>query len=613
MKRIIKSLIFLAAVFVTATSCEGYLDKYPLDRPSNKTFYSNQDEILMAVNACYNNLTSTTSTWPTGLPDVFFRDIITDMAATRLNTSSFIPFKTGELNSNSRIVSEDWSWYYAGIGRANSLLEGMEAARANSDPAIFERVKSEARVLRAICYLNLISNFGDVPFFTNVIDIDEASNITRTPKSQILSFIYSELDEAAPALPTSYTGANRGRITRGAAYAMKARAALYNKDYAVARQAAQAVMDLNVYGMYPSYRDLFTYAGEYCNEIILDYQYKSTERTHELHGLVAPRNSEGQSQNFPTEDLIASFECTDGLPINESPLYDPTNPFENRDPRLFGAIILPRVWDGETVNTYGTIFNGMEYMSSKENLYAADGVTLLESSLSVKERTVFNSKTNTTVANQEVTNEWSSFTGYCMYKYIEEANLAVPGACQNNIILCRYAEVLLIYAEASIELNQIDQSVLDAMNTIRARAYGNTASNGVTDINATNYPKITTTNQNELRKILRRERKVELCFEGFRYDDLRRWGLLTKALNKRINYGRPENFSMLSATDIPEIDDDGLVTFRYARDRYGLNNEVSKLRYWEEFGVITEAYNLYPIPLSEIQLNPNLTQNDGYN
>jgi len=194
---------------------------------------------------------------------------------------------------------------------------------------------------------------------------------------------------------------------------------------------------------------------------------------------------------------------------------------------------------------------------------------------------------------------------------MDETNVATPNNCYLNLILCRYAEVLLIYAEASIELGQIDQSVLDAINMIRARAYGNTTSSG-TDIEATNYPRITTTDQADLRKIVRRERKVELCFEGFRYEDLKRWGILVKALNQRRTYGRAENYTALTPTNIPIIDDDGLVTFPYAEDTYGLTNEVRKLRFYEEFGTISEKFNLLPIPVGEIQLNPNLTQNPGY-
>ena len=309
--------------------------------------------------------------------------------------------------------------------------------------------------------------------------------------------------------------------------------------------------------------------------------------------------------------MIASFECTDGLTIDQSPLYDPTNPFKNRDPRLHGAVILPRVWDGTTVKTNGTVFNGLEFMSSKEKLTGADG-KLLASSLSEKEKTVLDQKTNKTVANQEVTNAFSSFTGYCIYKYMDEANMAISQQNYNNLILCRYAEVLLIYVEASVELGQIDQSVLDALNTVRARAYGNSTAAG-TNIDATNYPKVTTMNQADLRKIVRRERKVELCFEGFRLEDLKRWNLLVKALSQRTNYGRPENYTMLKSTDIPVFDADGFVTFPYATEKYGLNNEQAKLRYFEKYGIIPETYKLLPIPLNERELNPGLTQNPGYN
>jgi hypothetical protein len=470
---------------------------------------------------------------------------------------------------------------------------------------------AEGKVIRAICYIELIQKFGDVPFIKSFIDIDEALKLTRTPKSEILAFIYSELDEAANDLPAKYTKTeDKGRITKGAALAMKARVALYNSDWAVARSASKAVMDLGVYKMYPSYRDLFTYKAEYCDEIILDVEYHQLSRHHNFHFFNAPRNSNGQSQNFPTEDLVASFECTDGKTIDNSPLYDPTNPFKNRDPRLYGAIILPRVWDGTNIKTNGTVFNGLEYMSSKEKLYGADG-KILPASLSEKEKTVLDTKTNKNITNQEVTNAYSSFTGYCIYKYMDEANMAISQQNFNNLILCRYAEVLLIFAEASVESGQIDQSVLDALNTVRARAYGNSSSSG-TNINATNYPKITTTDAAELRKIVRRERKVELCFEGFRFDDLKRWGLLQKALNQRVNYGRPENFTKLSPTDIPVFDSDGFVTFPYATETYGLNNEQVKLRYFEKYGIIPENYVLLPIPLNERELNPGLSQNNGY-
>jgi starch-binding outer membrane protein, SusD/RagB family len=600
----------LIIALITLFSCEDYLDKFPLDKPSDETFYSSQDEIQMAVNACYNYI-AMRDQWP-WVPTSLMTDAITDIQSTRSTSSNLIQIKKGELNASSSFPEHIWEHYYKGVNRTNSLLDNMFKAEDVSDNEIFKRIKAEARVIRALCYIELIQKFGDVPFITSFTDVEEALNLTRTPKSEILTFIYKELDEAAPDLPNKYTDTtDKGRITKGAALALKARVALYNNDWIVARNAAKAVIDLGVYKLYPSYRDLFTYKAEYSDEIILDFQFNEITRTHVFHWYLAPRNSQGQSQNFPTEDLIASFECTDGKIISESPLYDPTDPFSNRDPRLHGAVILPRVWDGETIKTNGTVFNNFEFMSSKEILYQADGTTVLPSSLREKEKTVLNQNTGKMVTNQEVTNAYSSFTGYCIYKYMDEDNMTRAQQNYNNIILCRYAEVLLTYVEASIEAGQIDQSVLDALNMIRARAYGNTTTSG-TNINADNYPKITTFNADELRKIVRRERKVELCFEGFRFEDLKRWNLLVKALSQRTTYGRPENFSKLSATDIPVIDSDGFVTFPYAEDRYGLNNEQTKLRYFEKFGIIPESYKLFPIPLNETELNPGLAQNPGY-
>ena len=608
-----KKIYLLLLTSYLLVSCNKNLDKFPIDSPSNETFYSSQAEILMAVNACYPYIGARTPIFPT-IPAVMMSDLVTDVSATRLTTTSYVAFKSGQLNSNQDLSSFWWNNCYQGINRTNALLDNIGRAEASSDPAIFKRIKSEARVIRVIMYTYLLQNYGDVPLITHNISIDEGLNQTRTPKADILKFIYSEIDEAAADLPAKYTATNdKGRITKGCAYAIKARIALYNGDWAVAKAAAKACMDLNVYKLYPSYHDLFSFKAINNDEIILDDQYMAVNKTSAYMQFNGPRNSQGQSQSFPTEDLVESFECTDGKLVSESPLYDPRNPFANRDPRLAGAIMLPRVWDGTTVNTYGTVFNGIEIMSSKEKLFAAGSTTdILPTSLGEKEKTVYDSKTQKNITNQEVTNPFSSFTGYIANKYMDSIWVATPAATYTNFILCRYPEVLLTYAEASIELGTVDQTVLDAINMARARAYGNTNSSGDTDIDAANYPRVITTDIADLRRIVRRERKIELCFEGFRLQDLKRWGILQKALSQRINYGRPENFSKLSPTDIPVFDADELVKFPYATDKYGLNNEQTKLRYFETYGIIPENYNLLPIPLNEIQLNPKLTQNPGY-
>lgn len=608
MKKVLLFLFVLPALF---WGCKKNLDKVPVFSPSNVTFYSTEAEIIMAVNACYQYVGARTTAFPT-IPMQLLTDFVTDIGATRLNTSPYIVMKSGQLNSQQALSGFWWNLCYQGINRTNALLDNMGRAEASSNPVIFKRVKSEARAIRALMYTYLVQNYGDVPLVTKVLTVEEGLQVDRTPKAEVSQFIYTELEEAAPDLPTKYTGGERGRITRGACYAIKARQALYNGDWQIAKNAAKACMDLNVYKLFPGYREQFLMRNQNNDEVILDDQFMQTSKTSANHQYMGTRMGGGQVQAFPTEDFISGVECTDGMLITQSPLYSNTNPFANRDPRLYGAVILPRVWDGATITRAGTRFNGCEYMSSKEALKAPDG-SILPTSLTKLEERVLDQKTGNIVANGDVSNPFPSFTGYALYKYADSIWSTSSNQCYNNFTLCRYAEVLLTYVEASVELGQIDQSVLDALNMTRARAYGNTNSSGVTDIDATNYPRITTTAAADLRKIVRRERKVELCFEGFRLQDLRRWGLLVKALNVRNNYGRPENYSILQADDIPVVDADELFTFPYATERYGATNEQLKLRYWETFGTVPAAYNLLPIPIGEIQLNPKLTQNPGYN
>ena len=166
---------------------------------------------------------------------------------------------------------------------------------------------------------------------------------------------------------------------------------------------------------------------------------------------------------------------------------------------------------------------------------------------------------------------------------------------ENNFILMRYAEVLQIYAEARIESGNIDQSVLDAINKVRARGYG------VNLEETSQYPAVTTTDQSELRKIIRRERRAELAGEGLRIFDIRRWRIAEYVMNG-IFLGRPDGlYSIVSSP--PEIDDHG-------HPNYG--DAVSL--YWN---VEPRVFNpnrdyLWPIPQAEIDVNTEMTQNPGY-
>jgi hypothetical protein len=165
-----------------------------------------------------------------------------------------------------------------------------------------------------------------------------------------------------------------------------------------------------------------------------------------------------------------------------------------------------------------------------------------------------------------------------------------------------------MYAEAKIELGQIDQSVLDAMNMVRARAYK------VNYTATSSYPAVTTTNQAQLRKILRVERRMEFAFEGTRYHDLIRWRLAEKALNNHPIYGVLDPADMRTKLvkkglwffpSTPQIDDDGLVDFS-AMYNAGLIKMLAERKF-----DASKQY-LWPIPSTEIKINPNMIQNTGY-
>ncbi|MDR8393611.1 RagB/SusD family nutrient uptake outer membrane protein [Aliifodinibius sp. S!AR15-10] len=580
MKSVNRLLIAIVGIIIFS-ACQDFISKAPLEGPSAENFFSSEEELVMGVNAAYNYISPRMADFPYSMEDN------TDIVMSRV-TNEYQIFRLGELFTTSDVFEEYWDRSYQGINRSNVILNNGERAQDDTSPELFNRIMAEARVIRAVNYFELIQKFGDVPLITETPTLEEAGNIERTSKSQILEFILTELDEAAADLPNEYQGSEIGRVTKGSALAIKTRAALYNEMYDVAIDAAEKVMNLGVYSLHPSFSELFSYEGQYSDEIILADQYLQGERAYGVSVIMGRNTSPGAWSGInPTQHLVSSFEATDGLPIDESPLYDPTNPFVNRDPRLAATVLQPRVWDGteESIKTYGTIFDGREYMSTHDP------------ELIPHESYILDRNSGEMIANQDVLHEWRTKSGYNLKKYVNEEDAG--NASSKNVILYRYADVLLMYAEAKIESGEIDQTVLDAINRVRARAYevgvGQTGQ----------YPAITTTSQSELREIIRRERIAELAFEGLRYEDLKRWGLMEEVYGQDNIWGRPGNYTELEPDDIPEIDENGMVDFSAYAEEENLLFMVTTGR-WDP------AYMLWPIPQSEIDLNPNLTQNPGY-
>ncbi|WP_146901913.1 RagB/SusD family nutrient uptake outer membrane protein [Adhaeribacter aerolatus] len=560
-----KCIKFIAVVMLAGLVGCSDLDLNPLSESSTSTFYSNQKELELAVNDLYR-------TGFFGNDD----ELYTDNYWHRAQGGNAVTY--GTLNADDGAVLNFWNNAYKQIARVNSFLANKDRAKNNTPANIMTRLEAEARFVRAYQYSRLITHFGDVPFLKDQVSLEESYKLNRASKDEILQFIFSELDWAAENLPATYGSGELRRFSKGAALAIKARTALYMDKWAEARDAAKAVMDLagtGVYALHPSYRDLFLTAAETSKEIIISVPRSQAQGVFTETAAVKDqisRNATGFGAQIPTWELMDSYEATDGLPIDESPLYNPRRPFANRDPRLAASIV-----------EIGSTWLGFRYQPHPDTLR------------------VKNYKTGQLVNNLDsrAVATFASYTGLLWKKGVD-LTWADRLVEDNDQIILRYAEMLLTYAEAKIELGEIDAAALNALNQVRARAYS-------VNVNQTDkYPAVTTTDKNGLRTIIKRERRVEFAKEGLRYMDLIRWGIAEKALTKPV-VGLPDpnkqDRTKWPFPGVPTIDEDGIPDYSALLS----DVKVLAIRNFDK----TKQY-LWPIPATERRVNTNLTQNTGY-
>ena len=564
-----KRHIIPAIIALCLCSCSK-LDLYPLDTGSNDSWYKTEDQMVMSIRGLYR-----TVFWPLD------NDYWADDHQSRSNLNIITG---GTINGESSEVKNRWQNCYKAIARANTILANLDNAqeRLGISEEKVRLYRAQTLVARAAQYCILTTYFGDVVYVDKELSIEEAFRMGRTDKSEILEKVYADLETAAADLPVSYTGSVE-LATRGAALAIKARYALFNGEWQIAADAARRCMDLGVYELYPEFSKLFLASTAHASENILSWP-----RSVDLDITLDPgnvmgyctRNRGGYASEYPSWELFCSFLCRDGKPIDESPLFNPHKPFENRDPRC-----------AATIAEFGTEHLGVIY---DPNPYSFN---------------VMNNITGKQIKNLDCNSNsmYASFNGLVRKKGVDEdwVNNQTFKVAPDYVFI-RYAEVLLIYAEAKIELGQIDASVLNAINSVRARAYGVQLSQ------TSAYPAVTALGQDEMRRIVRLERRMELAYEGLRYMDLLRWKLAEKALNQP-NYGLLDNAGLKKLCDdgnwffayVPEIDEDGIADFsRLYED--GLCKIISKRNF-----DASKNY-LWPIPSQEVLTNPFLGQNDNY-
>ncbi len=520
-------ILFTVLIAMTFTACKkDILDTVPNDRVSSAIFWKTETDALYAVNAIYASLDAV---------NLFVLDGITDIGHTNTTFTVEFNIENGTYDAAHFRIQTEWQSGYRSIFLANEVLNNIDRI-STSNAALIDRLKAEARVLRAYFYLKLTGLYGDVPLITSDITVGEGITIPRTSQADIWLFINKELTDAANVLPVDYSSADIGRVTKGAALALKARASLWAGNHTEAAAAAKQVIDLNTYGLLEAYGNLFTYTHENSKEVILDKQFLAGTLTHNAFSFMGPYSQRNSGSTFvPTKALADLFTMSNGLDITDPTSgFDPQNPYANRDPRMRFTMFV----DGDVLPS------GIQFRP----VPGEDG------------------------ADEVGKTQYNTSTGYSLKKYIVADDLTTPGASGLNFILLRYAEVLLTYAEAKIELDEIDASVYDAINAVRTRA----------DVG---LPALTAgLTQEALREIVRRERTVELAFEGWHLFDIRRWKTAETAMTGKV-YG------------ITYYDNGSPVTVEVP----SVNRVFDKSKHY-----------LWPVPQREKLINAALGQNPGW-
>lgn len=544
------NIFILCSLFLV--SCENTLEKYPLNYPSTETFLRTEVEIQMAIVGVHTPF----YLYNDRIPFIIYYDTGSDISAERDQKPEQI-----YQNTTAWQLSDLWKNMYKSISRCNFILENIDRASSNVSADKIERYKAEAKVLRAYCYLILTSVFGDVPLIDHTLPLAEAY-VSRESIEKVVDFILSQCEEASQYLQQA-NEPNTMAMTKGFAWAVKARTALYNERWQDVIDACKKIMELEgvEYILEPNYGDITMLKGKTSKEIIWAVQYNQDDRSQGMPSRMKSRLAGGYSNKMPVQALVDSYECVDGLSIDKSPLYNPKEPWENRDPRLYYTVALP-----------GSIYFGYQFETDKDSVRCWN----------------YNQSPPIRIANLDATHAYASFSGYCWRKYCDPLEYRTDGASSINAVAFRYADVLLMYAEAKIEANQLDNSVYEAINKVRKRV---------------NMPEITKgKNQQELRAVIRKERKYELAGEGLRLFDIRRWKIANRLMNG-LCYGR---FPTGYPTTAPYIDEYGNPDYTNftEKDKFGTKLGV---RYFDP----NRDY-LSPIPASERQANPNLIQNPGY-
>ena len=481
MRQIKYAIILIATLFV---SCEGdFLERNPIDFLAPNNFQTERD-IKEAVNGIYRAYISDKN-----------EPIYLDFCVDNAYFPDYKALWSRTITNETNFVVNKWTWNYKVILRANTVLHFIDQVPLSEKA--YNQYKGEAKFMRALAYFDLSVYFGAAPLRLKPEGLEDADK-ALTSREELTGFVMKELDEAAELLPPSYSAADKGRATKGSALAIAARASIFNKKYDDVITYCGKIKELDCYKIMPEYKTLFLPEGEAGNlETIFDMQYETNNASLGL-------SNEWYSRFYlwngyqVSHDLYEQYYSTNGLSINDpnNTLYDETvltaqlnypstyvrqggydSRFINRDPRMNMSIVVPYSIDYYDRTTKAP---GVFYPTDKKS---------------------------------------ANFTSFRVKKYIDYNNNGVGAISGVNPVIIRYADILLMEAEAWVEKGGTydEDYVFSLINQVRQRP--SVMMPKVQDVEGTGLT------PQQLRDIIRHERRIEFAFEGLRLFDVMRWDI----------------------------------------------------------------------------------------
>ena len=453
--------IILAATIIFFSSCsEDFLDRKPTGTLTEETFFENEEHAILATNAIYSNFRS----WEyCGLPYIGATDVISD-DADKGSTENDGPYLKEVddffFDATNQTFSTIWKGHYQTISRANIAINRIPDIDMTA--SVKERLVGEAKFLRASNYFRLVQWFGDIPLVTTQLTEDQFFTQKRNAKSEVYTLIEQDLKDAITALPekSKYSTNDLGRATKGAAKGILAKLYMVQKKYAEALTLCDEIIVSGEYSLMSNYNQIFTRAGEFGSESMFEI------------GAVALQAAIAGSGATPY-NMVQGVRGVPNLGWGfNRPSDDLIQNYEAGDPRRQATII----YVGEVL---------------------PDGLTIVQN-------------------NPEILNPRFNQKAWV------PSHVGLQDNGPGNIRLLRYADIILLGAEAANELGQ-NSKALEYVNMTRKRARGT---------NNFILKDLTITDQAELRTAIRKERRSELAMEQHRRFDLQRWGIQNEVMTK---------------------------------------------------------------------------------